>query len=538
MSHVSILDCTLRDGAYIVEKKFGDETIKGIIDGLIRSKIDYIEIGFFQNEGFGEGKTVYKNSADAMKYIPSEKGNSEFVVLADYSRYSMDNLDTRMDGGIDAIRVCFFKNERFDALNACCEVVEKGYKCFVQPVDILGYSDKEILELIEIVNEIEPFCISIVDTFGSMYQEDLERLVQLINHNLSSMIRIGFHSHNNMQMSNALSQDFIRITQGNRNVIVDSTLSGMGRGAGNTPTELIVQYMVDKYSATYDMDSLLDVIDAYMGNIRYRCSWGYSTEYFVAGAYSAHVNNVSYLLQKNSIRSKDIRFILNKIGREARKRYDYDLLEKTYVEMLDSRIDDIENKKKIKEYICDRPVLVVAPGKTIVTYKETICDYIESVHPIVITINFVGNGLNPDFLYMNNRRRYQALKDTNGFSDIKKIFTSNFKKDECDQNTIVVSFSDLVKCGWESIDNSMLMLLRLLSDLKINDVAIAGFDGYEPDPQKCNYLSTSMEIDTVGKRAIEINKEISEMLIDFNKTRRNKTMKIQFITPSRFDAIL
>ena len=66
---------------------------------------------------------------------------------------------------------------------------------------------------------------------------------------MSSSIRIGFHSHNNMQLSNALSQEFVRITQGKREVVVDATLSGMGRGAGNTPTELIVQYMVDKFSA-------------------------------------------------------------------------------------------------------------------------------------------------------------------------------------------------------------------------------------------------------------------------------------------------
>lgn len=294
----------------------------------MKAKIDCIEIGFFQNEGFGEGKTVYRNSADAKKYIPKDKEGSIFTVLADCSRYSVSNLDECDGTSIDAVRECFFKAERFEAIENCKVIKSKGYKCFVQPVDILGYSDTELIELIEQINEVEPYCFSIVDTFGSMYQDDLHRVFELINHNLIPTCKVGFHSHNNMQMSNALSQEFVRMTYGRREVIVDGTVSGMGRGAGNTPIELIAQYMVSQRGYNYDIDAILDVIDDYMDNIKSRCSWGYSTPYFIAGCYSAHVNNIAYLTKKNSIRSKDIRYILNKIGAVPRKRYDYDLLEK------------------------------------------------------------------------------------------------------------------------------------------------------------------------------------------------------------------
>ena len=70
MSHVELLDCTLRDGAYLIDKRFGDRIIKGIVGGLVDAKMDYIEIGFFQDEGFVDGKTVYKNSSDASRFIP------------------------------------------------------------------------------------------------------------------------------------------------------------------------------------------------------------------------------------------------------------------------------------------------------------------------------------------------------------------------------------------------------------------------------------------------------------------------------------
>ena len=145
MRYAKILDCTLRDGAYLIDKRFGDNAIHGIIKGLMKAKTDFIEIGFFQDEGFGEGKTVFKNSKDASRFIPKDKQGVEFTVLADCSRYSVSNLDDCDKSSVDAVRECFFKQELDQALENCKVIKEKGYKVFVQPVDILGYTDMEIL---------------------------------------------------------------------------------------------------------------------------------------------------------------------------------------------------------------------------------------------------------------------------------------------------------------------------------------------------------------------------------------------------------
>ena len=109
--HAMLLDCTLRDGAYLIDKKFGDTNISGIIDGLLKAKIDCIEIGFFQNDGFGEGKTVFLNSSDAKRFIPDDKQGAMFTVLADCSRYSVSNLDDCDGSSIDAVRECFLKKK-------------------------------------------------------------------------------------------------------------------------------------------------------------------------------------------------------------------------------------------------------------------------------------------------------------------------------------------------------------------------------------------------------------------------------------------
>jgi len=539
MGQAKLLDCTLRDGAYLVDKHFGNTVISGVIAGLIAARIDYIEIGFLQDDGFGEGKTVFKDAADAKRFIPKDKQGCEFSVLADYSRYDVNSLDACTGESIDIVRECFFKHERFDAIRACHAIKEKGYKVFVQPVDILGYTDIELIELIELVNQLEPYCFSIVDTFGSMYEEDLQRVYSIINHNLVPGCQIGFHSHNNMQMSSALSQSFLRMSHGKREVVVDGTISGMGRGAGNTPTELIAEYMVSKLGYHYDMNALLDIIDSYMDNIRSKCSWGYTTPYFIAGCYSAHVNNVTYLTRKNSIRSKDIRYILNKIGASARKRYHYDLLEQTYMDYLKSDIDDSEAMKQLNTALTGRHVVVIAPGGTSAKYQEEIAAYAKEKDAVVITVNFIHDAIPSDFVYMSNTKRFAYWEHDKRFAGCPKILTSNVTGvNSCVEHALVVSFARLVKCGWEHLDNSTIMLLRLLDETDAASIALAGFDGYNPMMDgSANYASPSLELSNVKDNPLELNREIEEMLVDYRNTRRKNT-PIGFITPSRFSAIL
>lgn len=538
MEHVKLLDCTLRDGAYLIDKKFGETTIRGIISGLIDAKIDIIEMGFLQNEGFGKGKTVFKNSSEAKKFIPFDKGNSLIALLADCSRYDVENLDEYSYGSVDIVRECFFKNEREKALDNCYKIKQKGYKLFVQPVDILGYTDKELIDLIEEVNKLEPYGISIVDTFGSMYQEDLHRIFEIINHNLIPACKIGFHSHNNMQLSNALSQEFVRISIGKRKVVVDGTISGMGRGAGNTPTELIAQYLSTQLGYCYNMDVLLDLIDTYMDNIRAKCWWGYSTSYFVAGCYGAHVNNIAYLSAKNSIRHKDIRMILNKIGVQERKRYNYDLLEQTYLEILNADIDDTEAIIKLGKILSGKEVLILAPGKSIQEYEDKICQYIKNEDPIVISINFFENNIKIDYVYMNNVKRYQYWMNNPEFVKCNKIITSNIKIEPDSDNEVIVSFVKLLHSGWELMDNSMIMLLRLLDKFPVKKIAIAGFDGFTDSDQNDNYYKSVLETKQTTINAVHLNQEIEKMLIDYEKNHIQEDIKISFITPSRFEKVI
>lgn len=536
MKRVNILDCTLRDGGYVVDSKFGNTAIKGIIRGLAESGVDVVECGFLKDEPHQNGSTVFNNATQIRSYLPEDRRQTSYVCLADYSRYSINNLEPFDGTSIDGVRACFFKKERYEVIDFCRSIAEKGYKLYVQPVDILGYTDAELLELIDMVNDIEPYAFSIVDTFGSMYKEDLQRVFFLVHHNLWAGAKIGFHSHNNLQMSFALSQEFIEMTQGLRHIVIDCSMAGMGRGAGNTNTELVMQYMNRKYSSGYDIDSLLDLIDNYIDGFHNQAEWGYSIPYFLAGSYSAHVNNISYLSTKAGIASRDINYLLNRLGSSNRKRYDYDLLEKIYIEYLDTICEDNSQIDELKDIFSGKDILMLLPGHSIVTHKDVIDAYYEEKKPIVISVNLLSHNYPINYAYFSNKNRYRYWKSATHFKEYKKIVTSNVTTVE-EKDQIIIDFTRLVKCGWDQLDNSGILLLRLLDLLNVKSIAIAGFDGYSHNTGNNNYVQKDMEKLRNTLNAEEANRDIRSMLHDYMNTR-NSHCPIAFITPSLFESVV
>ena len=317
MKKIELLDCTLRDGAYIVDSRFGSPAIKGIIKKMQDANVDIIECGWLKNGLHTEGSSFYHVPDDLKPYLIEKNTRSTYTVMIDWDRYDLDLLPPCDGETVDAIRVVFPHGRYKEGIAVGNAVKEKGYQVFYQAANTLAYSDEELRGLAEEINRIHPSGLSVVDTFGAMYEEDLERITGILDKNLDEGIKLGFHSHNNQQLSFALTIHFVKMFQDReRGIIVDASLNGMGRGAGNTPTELIVNYL-NRNGCSYEMDSIMAAIDIYMEYFKENYEWGYSTPYFIAGMYCCHVNNIAYLLQNHRTSAKDMRSIIEslQIGR-------------------------------------------------------------------------------------------------------------------------------------------------------------------------------------------------------------------------------
>ncbi len=318
---VRITDCTIRDGGYLLNKNSDPEFVRGIMKGLADAGIDFVETGFLQTKTTGE-TLVYANSVDARKYLPENKGRTQFLGFCDNSRYSPHNLDSYDGNSFKWLRISFAKHEIDESIDFCRKAQDKGYIVQFNPMDAVSYTDKERAGLIEKVNKVKPGSMSIVDTFGAMYLEDLRHIFKQMDALLDPNIAIGLHSHDNLGLSTALAETMIMLAENTgRDVIVDGSLLGMGRGAGNASTELLASYLNKHHGANYNIQILLDTIQAFIEPLRKNICWGYDLPMFVCGTEHAHVDNVYYLQNNTDCTARGMYEVIKSMPVSQRTRY-------------------------------------------------------------------------------------------------------------------------------------------------------------------------------------------------------------------------
>lgn len=529
--NIQLLDCTLRDGAYIVNSDFGENLIKGLLKRLYAARIDIIECGWLKNSPHKKGSSFFHLPDDILNYLPDcEKNGRSLCVMIDWDRYDLSQLPPCNPDTIDTIRVVFPHGKAREALDLAQIIIDQGYRLFLQAANTLNYSDDELIELAELVNDSGAAALSIVDTFGAMYPSDLDRIFKILDKNLVPDINLGFHSHNNQQLSFALSMRFAEY-ETSRGLILDASLCGMGRGAGNATTELVASYLNRLFKSNYDMNEILDAIDTYIEPLKNNYSWGYSTPYFIAGTYCCHVNNIAYLLNNHRTLSKDMRLIIESLSPENRLKYDYDNLEEKFIAYSNRLIDDEDARQKIKVLFCNRKLLLLAPGRTLISCQKQIEDFMQRENPIVIGINSLPENYSCDYLFFSKPLRYQYAreKDSAAFDRIPKILTSNVKA-VGEDDEFIVNYNLLVKLGWVYFDDSMIMFLRLLEKVEAKEVFLAGFDGF-PIDENFAYADPFLQGSLDREKRISLNKDIASMLKDIQEETEGKVI-IQFLTQS------
>lgn len=532
---IALLDCTLRDGAYINGSRFGTSAIKGIIKKLQEARTDIIEVGWLKDAAHEEGSTYYHLPQDAAPYMVDRQDGIEYVAMIDWDRYDVDNLPPCDGKSVNAVRVVFPHGKHREGIAVAERVREKGYRIFLQAANTLAYSEADLKDLAQCINACRPVAISVVDTFGAMFEEDLARIVRTLDEALNPAIAMGFHSHNNQQLSFALTMHFVELlAESERSAIVDASLCGMGRGAGNATTELVASYLDRKQNGNYDMDAILDAIDTYMEPFREAYTWGYSTPYFVAGMYQCHVNNIAYLQRNHRTNARDMRNIIASLSQAERRKYDYDLLERRYLENQSRLVDDEAAVRALRQEFAGRTVLLVAPGRSVIDKRERVHAFVKKEQPVVIGVNAICDGYAYDYLFFVNSARCDYAKNAHGktFAETKKILLSSIKTEGA-EGELILNFNRAIKRGWPHFDNAVISALRLLNSIGAKKVAIAGFDGFRHAYNE-SYADPSLPTLNPDNRWDELNVEISAIFEDVLSSTRG-SMEISFVTESLFD---
>ena len=234
MKQINLLDCTLRDGGYVNDWAFGHSVITGTYKRLDAAGVEYIEVGFLDDRRpFDIDRSIQPDTKSFDKIFENVKKNHAIpVAMIDFGTCSLENIAPCEDSFIDGIRVIFKKEKIEKALPFCRAIKGKGYKLFIQAISITAYSDLEMLEYIQKINQIKPYAFSIVDTYGLLDNRKIAHYFDLLDNNLDPDIRIGYHAHNNFQLAFSNTIKFFNLYT-KRKLIADSTVYGMGKSAGN-----------------------------------------------------------------------------------------------------------------------------------------------------------------------------------------------------------------------------------------------------------------------------------------------------------------
>ncbi len=314
-ANIKILDCTLRDGGYVNDWNFSEECYYDITNRLQDAGVDMIELGLMGKHNDEHFKTKFRTIEEIP--VPEAKNdNVMFTVMMTGNEYKNLVVPDYKRGLPEAIRFAFFKADSKDAVSAAGELISKGYKVFMQTMATFQYSDEELDELVSEVNKIKPYAFYMVDSFGTFYTEDVKNIYSRINESLDKEILLGFHAHNNLQMANANVIQFINCAR-DRDVIVDGSIYGMGRGAGNECLELILHYL-ERFNSKYNERPVWELYKKHISAIREKYSWGYLPEQYMVSKYGTNPAYVWYLSKLGITDLFQIEQILQQISDEKR----------------------------------------------------------------------------------------------------------------------------------------------------------------------------------------------------------------------------
>lgn len=521
MNNIHILDCTLRDGGYCNEWCFGFDNAIKITHGLQEAGIEIIECGFITNRvSYDPNVTRFNSVSEAAKIIPENRKGKIFVAMMNYGEYDIEDLPTCDGTSIDGIRVAFHKKNVDDALILCEKIKAKGYLVFIQAMVSLAYSDEEFLSLIRRVNQFKPYAFYIVDSFGMMKGKDLTRLFYMVEHNLNDEIWIGFHSHNNMQLAYSNAQKLTTV-QTNRNLIIDSSVYGMGRGAGNLNTELFLEYLNENAGKNYQLKPILVLIDEILNEFYQRNYWGYSLPNYISASHNAHPNYARYLDDKKTLTIEGMNDIFDMMDDEKKVSYDKSYIEGLYQRYMATGKVQEEHKAELKQKLAGKKILLIAPGKSSVSESDKIKGFVDE-DTVIISVNYAYEIVTPDFIFLSNLRRFRELEEENRG---KCIVTSNIIVEGVYLQT---KYRDLTNDEESVSDNAGLMAIKFLIDYGARGIYLAGFDGYSHDVRE-NYGSSDMAFITRNAVLDAMNIGMSKVL-----SRYSKEVHIEFLTTPKY----
>lgn len=288
---LKVLDCTIRDGGLVNDSNFTDEEVKAVYEACIEAGIDYMEIGYMNTEeAFPRtqyGAWRHCREKDLRRVVgnhdPEKTGLKLAVMLDAGGKCDWQHcLLPKKDSVVSLVRVACYANQISEAAEMLDHAHKLGYETSLNIMAISTVKEMEIDAVLQIAKKTPAQVVVVVDSNGALYREQVDHLVKKYMKALDGTGKeVGVHAHNNLQLAFANTIEAI-ILGCNR---VDSTMLGLGRGAGNCHTEILLGFL---RNPKFKLRPVLKCIQDHILPMKQKLDWGPSIPYNITGALNAH----------------------------------------------------------------------------------------------------------------------------------------------------------------------------------------------------------------------------------------------------------
>ena len=500
-----ILDCTIRDGGYTNNWNFDEKMVKEIYRNISKTGADIIELGFKNLPKDGKG-TWYSTPEDLLNKLFRDVSGITIALMLDYNKADLKQIPAVEDSKVGMYRVACHKNDVLPAIVLCEKIKARGYKSSIQLMGIIGYTEEELCKIIKPLSESSIDYVYFADSYGSLFPQDVK---WYINRLRKTYKKIGFHAHNSLQLAFANTLEAIN----NGIDIVDGTIYGMGRGAGNLPLEVLIIYLEKSLkNKKYNSIPILDLIDRYFVPLKDNLKWGYTLSYMLSGIFEVHPYYADKLVRSHEFGVDDMVNVLELVRDMEPVGFNEEVIDKVINSGFVSSLDDLKDSKhdiselnilssrypvKWKDRHLDRDFLILANGPTLKEYKQQIDEFIKIYNPVVMGANYLGQLFVPDYHGFSNKKRFINYVDQVHESSILLVstaFDDDFICEYTNRDYERIVHLNTVSNNFDIRNNIITSNCRTISILLIahaivlgaRRIFIAGMDGYK---DKENFLS-------------------------------------------------
>ncbi|GAW91025.1 4-hydroxy-2-oxovalerate aldolase [Calderihabitans maritimus] len=302
---VHLVDSTLRDGSHAVSHQFTPEQVAKIAEGLDASGVEYIEVS--HGDGLAGSSYNYGWAAasdeEYLRAAASVIKRGKLTVLLLPGIGTQEDLEMARDCGAQAVRVATHVTEADIGEQHIGLAKKLGMKAFGFLMLSHMVPPEKVAEQAKLFESYGAEVIYVADSAGAMLPDDVKARVGAVCDAVN--VPVGFHAHNNLSMATANSLAALEAGA----TYIDCCLRGLGAGAGNTQTEVLVGVLRKfGYETGVDFYKVMDVAEEILEPLMHRPQVIRNASLMLgyAGVYSSFLLHTYRAAEKFGLDPRDI----------------------------------------------------------------------------------------------------------------------------------------------------------------------------------------------------------------------------------------